>query len=110
MRLLFDENLSFRLPQTLAEAYPGSAHVREIGLLGADDARIWTHAADEGFLLVSKDTDFYQRSILYGSPPKVVWLRVGNAPTTRVAELLRIRRPIIERFADDREAAFLILD
>ena len=110
MRLLLDENLSFRLVPALAGAYPDSRHVREIGLLGADDSRIWAYAGEHDFLLVSKDTDFYQRSVLYGPPPKVIWLRTGNAPTALVAELLRTRRLVIERFHADRSAAFLVLD
>ncbi len=80
MKLLFDENLSFRLARELAYVYPESAHVRDVGLLGAEDRRIWEHAVEHGFILVSKDTDFYQRSLVHGSPPKVVWLRVGNVP------------------------------
>ena len=67
MKLLFDENLSFRLVQALVDAYPGSTHVREVGLLGAEDRCIWTYAAEYGFMIVSKDTDFYQRSLLYAA-------------------------------------------
>jgi predicted nuclease of predicted toxin-antitoxin system len=74
MKLLFDENLSFRLVRSLAETYPSSAHVREPGLLGASDEAIWLHAAEHDFLLTSKDADFSQRSVAYGSPPKVIWL------------------------------------
>ena len=64
MKLLFDENLSYRLIAAVADIYPGSAHVREIGLLGSEDGRIWRYAAEQGFVLVSKDSDFYQRSIV----------------------------------------------
>jgi predicted nuclease of predicted toxin-antitoxin system len=72
MRLLFDENLSFRLVRSLADTYPFSAHVRELGLLGAPDETIWRHAAEHDFVLTSKDADFFQRSVVYGSPPKVI--------------------------------------
>ena len=75
MKLLFDENLSFKLVAALADIYPGSLHVREAGLLGADDLRIWDYAAEHGFFLASKDTDFYERSLVYGAPPKIIWLR-----------------------------------
>lgn len=64
MRLLFDENLSHRLGTHLADTYAGSAHVREVELLGAKDRQIWAYAAEHGLLVVSKDTDFYQRSIV----------------------------------------------
>jgi predicted nuclease of predicted toxin-antitoxin system len=109
VRLLLDENLSFRLVPALDEAYPGSAHVRNAGLLGAEDGRIWAYAAELDFLLTSKDTDFYQRSLVHGAPPKVVWLRVGNAPTQVVAALLRERRAIVEQFCEDPVASFLAL-
>lgn len=109
MRLLLDENLSFRLVAALGEVFPGSAHVRDVGLLGAADERIWAFAAERGHALTSKDTDFYQRSLVYGAPPKVIWLRVGNAPTATIAALLIERRMLIERFFEDAEATFLPL-
>lgn len=110
MKLLFDENLSFRLVSKLADVYPGSTHVREIGLLGASDGRIWTYAAEHGFLLTSKDTDFYQRSLTYGAPPKVIWLRIGNAQTAAIATLLRERYVAVRRFTEESEATFLPLN
>ncbi|HEY7767605.1 DUF5615 family PIN-like protein [Longimicrobium sp.] len=110
MKLLFDENLSFRLAGRLADLYPGSVQVRDAGLLGADDAVIWAYAAEHGFLVVSKDTDFYERSALLGAPPKVVWLRVGNASTRTIADLLRREHILIQRLTDDPDATFLPLD
>jgi len=109
MKLLFDENLSFRLAYALQGIYPHSTHVRDVGLLGAEDKRIWTYAIQQGFILVSKDTDFYQRSLLYGAPPKVIWLRVGNAPTSRIITLLRERHVMVRHFTEDSEASFLPL-
>lgn len=109
MKILFDENLSFRLAHALQDIYPGSTHVRDVGLLGSEDKRIWAYAAEYGFLLASKDTDFYQRSLLYGVPPKVIWLRVGNAPTSSTLALLRERYVLIQRFAEDADASFLPL-
>lgn len=72
MKLLFDENVSPRLAQRLASEFPGSAHVRDAGLRGADDWRIWEYARNGGFAIVSKDTDFRERSYVDGAPPKVV--------------------------------------
>jgi predicted nuclease of predicted toxin-antitoxin system len=109
MKLLFDENLSFRLTAALADIYPGSTHVREIGLLGADDLHVWNHAATHGFLLVSKDTDFYERSVMFGAPPKVIWLRIGNCNVNQTIAFLRERYIVIRHFAEDTTAAFLPL-
>ncbi len=109
MQLLLDENLSFRLVRALAATYPGSAHVRELGLLGAPDRRIWRFAAEQGFVLVSKDTDFYERSLVHGAPPKVVWLRIGNSTVEETAELLRSQYVMVRRFVEDPVATFLAL-
>ena len=64
MKLLFEENVSPQLPQMLANEFPGSVHVREVGLRGADDQQIWDYGLARGFVIVSKDTDFRERSLV----------------------------------------------
>ena len=109
MKLLFDHNLSYRLVAALAHLYPGSAHVREVGLHVALDEAVWNYAAQQGFVLVSKDTDFYQRSLVFGPPPKVIWLRVGNCSTDDVAALLQTRHQDVLAFDEDTDASCLAL-
>lgn len=109
MKLLFDENLSFRLVQALHDIYPDSTHVRQVGLLGSDDLHIWNFAAEHGFLLVSKDTDFYERSLVFGAPPKVVWLRTGNISVQETLSILRTQYIVIRHFSEDAIASFLAL-
>lgn len=109
MKLLFDENLSFRLVSALADIYPDSRHVREVGLLGADDLLVWNYAAEHGFLLASKDTDFYERSLVFGAPPKIIWLRIGNSAVNETIALLRSQYIVIRHFAEDTMATFLPL-
>lgn len=75
----------------------------------APDAKIWDFAAAQDFVIVSKDTDFQQRSLVYGAPPKVVWIRIGNCTTTVVADLLRERLADLLAFEADRQATFLAL-
>jgi predicted nuclease of predicted toxin-antitoxin system len=77
--LLFDENLAARLVAALADIYPDSVHVGAVGLLGASDFAIWQHARENGLVLVSKDEDFHRLSVLFGPPPNVIWLRLGNS-------------------------------
>ena len=108
-RLLFDENVSARLVAAIGDIYPGSAHVADLGLLGAADRELWSRAASGGFVLVTKDEDFHRLSVLLGPPPKVIWIRLGNCATADVARLLRARRDAIARFADHEDAAFLAL-
>lgn len=110
MKLLFDQNLSHRLVQALQKEYPDSRHVREVGLQEASDSAVWQYAAQQGFAIVTKDADFHQRSFLFGHPPKVIWVRVGNAPTAVIEALLRRRVADAGAFASDPESALLILD
>ena len=70
MKLLFDENLPPRLADVLQSEFSGSMHVHSCGLGSADDQAIWEYAGREGFTIVSKDSDFQERSVLCGSPPK----------------------------------------
>jgi predicted nuclease of predicted toxin-antitoxin system len=109
MKLLFDQNLSPRLPRLLADIYPDSIHVREVGLRDADDAVIWQHAKERGFAIVSKDSDFQQRSLLHGSPPKFIWLRVGNCTVMRTEDLLRRYSAAIHTFDLDDSKSHLML-
>jgi predicted nuclease of predicted toxin-antitoxin system len=109
MTLLFDQNLSYRLPNLLAAEYPGSQHVRDHGLASADDQEIWDFAIAHGHVIVSKDADFQHRALLYGPPPKVVWLRIGNNPTSFVVQLLRDHQADVQAFEADKRASFLAI-
>jgi predicted nuclease of predicted toxin-antitoxin system len=109
VRLLFDENLSPKLVEALGKEYPGSLHVRSVGLRGAEDTRIWGYAREHRLTIVSKDNDFRQRSFLEGSPPKVVWLEVGNAGTAAIAETLQRERGRLLAFEAEAESALLVV-
>lgn len=109
MSLLFDQNLSRRLVTLLATEYPGSEHVEDAGLLGADDLTVWSYAAGRGLIVASKDSDFRHLAILRGPPPKVIWLRVGNGPTATVAALLCARVGDVRAFAADPTLSLLVL-
>ena len=109
MKRLFDENLSPKLASMLAVEYPQSVHVRDAGLKGHNDDEVWTFAREQGFAIVSKDTDFRERSFVEGFPPKILWLDVGNSGTVEVANLLRRELRRVEAFAGEEESSMLIL-
>ena len=110
MKLLFDANLSPSLVAHLHSHYPGSIHVRDVGLRAGSDAQVWEHAKAEGFVIVSKDNDFRQYAFLYGPPPKVVWLSVGNAGTSAIAGLMRAHIELLRTFELDPEQSLLVLE
>ena len=109
MKLLFDQNLSRRLVTILAAEFPDSAHVGTRDLDTATDREIWDHAAEHDYVIASKDSDFRQLAFLHGPPPKALWLRVGNASTTTIADLLRTHLDDIETFGRSEAEALLVL-
>ena len=78
MKLLFDENLSPKLPLRLADIFPNSLHVRDVGMKATVDPIVWDYAKDNNLTIVSKDADMHDLSLVLGNPPKVICLRLGN--------------------------------
>lgn len=107
MKLLFDENLSPKMVMALADVFPDSAHVDRLGLGGADDAAVWLYAKENGFMIISKDSDFYEKSALYGHPPKVIWIRRGNCTNRQIQLLLRNKVNAIAEFAENNNLSFI---
>ena len=109
MKLFLDQNLSPRLVKALEATFPGSSHVRLVGLAKADDESVWEFARLQGFTIVSKDADFHQRSFLLGFPPKVIWIRLGNCSTSQIEKLLKRHKASLLEFLEDESLAFLAL-
>jgi predicted nuclease of predicted toxin-antitoxin system len=109
LKLLLDENLSVRLVERLSLAYPGTAHLRTVGLSRSSDEEVWRFAAANGFCIVSKDEDFHQRSFLRGHPPKVVWIRRGNCSTREIEAMLLKHSAELIAFESHDDASFLAL-
>ncbi len=103
------KTLSWRLPKKLADLYPDSQHVREVGMKESEDVDIWEYAKANGCVIVTKDMDFQQRSLLYGHPPKVVRLRVGNCTVKTIEDLLRRYSVVIHKFELDTRKSYLAL-
>lgn len=109
MKLLFDQNLSRHLVRQLTVEYPESRHVTDIDLDTATDAEIWSWAGEHGFMIVSKDSDFRQLAFLHGPPPKAIWLRMGNASTLDIFNVLRDHLETVEHFGATEDEALLVL-
>jgi predicted nuclease of predicted toxin-antitoxin system len=109
VKLLLDENLSDRVIHRIIDLYPDSEHVKTLGLINTDDAVIWEYAKANDFVIVSKDSDFHQRSLLYGHPPKFIYLRVGNCPTSKITQILRDNLDTIIQFEGSETESLLVL-
>jgi predicted nuclease of predicted toxin-antitoxin system len=108
MKLLFDENLSHKLSLLVFTSFPDSQHVRELGLKGRTDEEIWEHAKAKGYALISKDKDFYQRALLYGSPPKFIWLCLGNCTRDDLLNLIQRHERDILAFETSAESVLIL--
>lgn len=101
MKLLFDQNISRKLVNELKDVFPESNHVYLLGLHEALDSEIWQFARDNAYVIVTQDSDFNERSLVYGYPPKIIWLRIGNTSTKNVISLLKKHQPEIVMFEHD---------
>lgn len=109
MKLLFDQNLSPHLVRSLCDLFPNSSHVQSVGLDFASDDQVWEHARLQGFTIVTKDEDFNNLSVFRGSPPKVLWLQLGNCTTAQVEAAIRACSIDIEAFEKDSSVGTLVL-
>lgn len=109
MKLLFDQNLSPKLVTRLVDLFPDSSHVQPVGLDCATDDKVWEHARLNGFAIVTKDEDYNNLSVLRGSPPKVIWLQLGNCTTAQVEAVFRAHFADIEAFEKDPSVGTLVL-
>ncbi len=110
MKLLFDENLSFKLCKRLEDIYPDSTHVSFVGLQNVNDFVIWQYAKDEGFVIVSQDSDFNDLSVLKGFPPYVVWVKSGNTRVSDIERLLRTHSIRLREFLDNESLGLIELE
>ncbi len=107
MKLLFDENISFRMIKRIEVNFPGSIHCRNITQEVLTDLQIWEYAKNNEFTIVTFDSDFYEWMLLKGYPPKIVWLRMGNSNTDIIANVLNERSRALIEFSKDEELGLI---
>jgi predicted nuclease of predicted toxin-antitoxin system len=103
MRLLFDQNISFRITKKLKSYFSDCKHVSDCGLSDCDDPEIWEYAQENDYAIVTFNSDFYEISLIKGYPPKIIWIRSGNLTTTQIAGLLIKNKESIIEFISKEE-------
>lgn len=101
MKILFDQNISYRLIKSIKNRFPEAASIRELGLENATDIQIWDFAHKNGYSIVTFDADFYELSMLKKKPPKIIWLRTGNTSTENLIQLFLNKHDIISEFINN---------
>ena len=109
MKLLFDQDLSPRLVKLLADIFPDSNHVFPLGLDESEDTEVWQYAKTNNYLLVTKDADFGDLSILRGFPPKIIWIRRGNCKTSDIENILRAHFAEIKQLENDKQSGLITI-
>jgi predicted nuclease of predicted toxin-antitoxin system len=109
MKLLFDHNLSPRLVNRLADLFPGAQHVFLLAMGEADDSQIWNYAKQNGYVIVTRDSDYNDLSLVRGFPPKIIWIRRGNCSTQEIEQLLRAENKAIQTFEQEKSNGVLTL-
>lgn len=103
MKLLFDQNISFRITKFVDEFFSGCKHVSHCGLMDCEDPEIWQYAKSNNFAIVTFDSDFFEISLIKGHPLKIIWVRTGNLTTNEIASLLKHKQNAINSFLDSKD-------
>jgi len=98
VKLLFDQNISFRVVQQINNIFQEAKHVKDFELQFASDQQIWAFAKANEFSIVTFDSDFYDLTTLKGHPPKIIWLRIGNTSSLNLAIVITKHQLIIHSF------------
>lgn len=110
MKLILDQNLSHFLCNSLHDIFPELTHVKNLLLQSASDDEIWEYAKNNLYTIVTKDSDFNERAIVHGFPPKVIWIKKGNSSTSAITLLIRDNFKRISDFITDDENSILIIE
>jgi predicted nuclease of predicted toxin-antitoxin system len=109
MKLLFDENLSRRLVEATRDLFPDSAHVSQVGLTnGTTDRQIWDYAKQNGFAIITADTDFVTMANTYGPPPKVILLENCDYPTSTAVGIISANAILLSQFERDSHPLLIL--
>jgi len=103
MKLLFDQNISFRVIKGLKDIFPLAKQVRELNLDNSTDLEIWSYARKENYTIVTFDSDFFDLNLLRGNPPKIIWLKTGNSSTEDIIGIFRENVKLIREFLTSAE-------
>ncbi len=49
-----------------------------LGMESASDTVVWQRAKDDGYVIVTRDADFQELSLVWGQPPQVIRLKTLN--------------------------------
>lgn len=110
MKLLIDNNISYRVAVTLNKSILVCKHVSDFSLdANTEDSAIWNFAKKGGYIILTKDNDFEAMSRLFGCPPKVIQMICGNKRTPEIIRILEKNMGVIKLFDGDDENCLMFI-
>jgi predicted nuclease of predicted toxin-antitoxin system len=103
VKLLFDQNISFRVISKISNNFSEAKQVMELGIENYSDVELWKFAKENNYTIITFDVNFYDLSSLQGFPPKIIWLRFGNTKTDLIANKINSKNSLIKEFINARE-------
>lgn len=104
MKIVIDQNISFRIIQHINHLFADVAHIRTLGWTDAPDIVIFRNAKQQGFdAILTLDEDFDNIILENSPPPKILWLRVRSCSTSHLAQIIVNKIEVINEFLKDKE-------
>ena len=89
MKILIDQNISFRIVSLLKLHFPFADHVKSFGMEYSNDHDIYMFARNNEFqAILTLDEDFNHLQLIHGTPPKIIWIRGKNSTTAILASVI----------------------
>jgi predicted nuclease of predicted toxin-antitoxin system len=107
VKILLDQNISFRVIKLLSIDFDEVEHIKRLGLTNSSDVKIWEYALKNDYTIITFDSDFIDLATLKGSPPKIIWLKFGNSNNLKIANKLLAKSDIIRDFILNKEVDIL---
>jgi predicted nuclease of predicted toxin-antitoxin system len=108
MKLLLDANISWRLCASLSEQFGECAHVNKTALpYPAKDFEIWKYAKENGYIVVTQDTDFLYFLETKGYPPQIILIKTGNMNRHQLEKIILQAKQAIIEFSRNEEHGLL---
>lgn len=107
MKLLLDENISFRLKYLINDIFDEIIHVTTLSNVVLSDDEIWNIAKLQNYIILTNDRDFEDLSVFLGMPPKVIIIKTGNLNKNLLSEKIRNNISEITDFYYDKQLRIL---
>jgi predicted nuclease of predicted toxin-antitoxin system len=98
VKLFLDENITYRVIRKITEYYPECKHATDVIKGKLSDKLIWDYAKENGYTIVTFDSDFSDLVSMNGCPPKVIWLRIGNTTNLNLINFFINKQEAIKDF------------